>query len=126
MKVKEAMNKAIAIDHDISLKKAAQIMSDKNIGSLIAVKGEKILGILTERDITGNINNLDRKVSSIMAKKVVTISEEEDIDQASILMKKNKIKRIPVVDDSNHLIGIITATDLIANSDDIDDEFLFD
>ena len=126
MKVKEVMNKAIAIDHDISLKKAAEIMSDKNIGSLIAVKGDKILGILTERDITGNINNLDRKVSSIMAKKVVTIDENEDIDEASLLMKKNKIKRLPVVDKNKQLIGVITATDLIANSEDMGDEFLFD
>lgn len=125
MKIKEIMNKAIAIDHNITLKEAAKIMSDKNIGSLIAFKGEKILGIITERDVLNNISNLNAKISTIMAKKVITIEQEEDIDEAALLMTKNKIKRIPVVKDGK-LMGIITATDLIANSEDISDEFLFD
>jgi len=125
MRVKEVMNKAIAIDHDVSIKEAAKIMSEKNIGSLIAIKGTKILGIITEKDVVDNISDLGRKVSSLMTKKVVTINPDEDTDNAAILMKKNKIKRVPVVEDDK-LIGIITATDLIANSDDLNEDFFFD
>ena len=126
MKIKDIMNKAVTIDQDISLKKASQIMSEKNIGCLIAVKGEKILGIITEKDITGNTSNLDKKVSSIMARKVVTINQDEDLDEASLLMKKNKIKKLPVINEDNRLAGIITSTDIVANSEEISDEFLFD
>ena len=126
MKVEEVMNKAVAVDHNITLKDAAKLMSDKNIGSLIAVKGDKILGILTERDIMNNISNLGAKISTVMARKVITIDKEEDIDEAALLMTKNKIRRLPVVDDNRRLVGIITSTDLIAHSEDISEEFLFD
>ncbi len=126
MKVEEVMNKAVAVDHNITLKDAAKLMSDKNIGSLIAVKGDKILGILTERDIMNNISNLGAKISTVMARKVITIDREEDIDEAALLMTKNKIRRLPVVDNDKRLVGIITSTDLIAHSEDISEEFLFD
>lgn len=119
------MNKAIAVDHDLSIKEAAKIMSDKNIGSVIAVKGNKILGIVTEKDVVDNITSLERKVSSLMTKKVVTIDPEEDTDNAAMLMAKNKIKRIPVV-EGDKLVGIVTATDLIAHSDDLNEDFFFD
>lgn len=126
MRIKEVMNKAVAVEHDISIKEAAKIMSNKNIGSLIAVKGSKILGIITEKDVVDNITSLDKKVSSLMNKKVVvTISPEEDTDNAALLMAKNKIKRLPVVEDGV-LIGIITATDLIAHSEDLNESFFFD
>jgi len=125
MKIKDVMNKAIVIDHNISLKEAAKIMSDKNIGSLIAIKKGKVFGILTEHDVVSNILNLDRKVSSIMARKVMTIDQEEDINEAATFMAKNKIKRLPVV-GKGELIGVITATDIIAHSEDISDDFLFD
>ena len=126
MKIKEIMNSAFAVDKDVSIKEAAKIMAKKDIGSLVAVKEGKILGIITERDVIKNIESLDKKISAIMNKTVVTVNFEEEIDNAAILMKKNKIKRLPVMDDSDKLVGIITATDLIANSDEINEDFLFD
>jgi CBS domain-containing protein len=127
MLIKEIMNKAVAIEQDISLKQAAKIMSDKNIGSLVVVKGKNISGILTEKDILKNISDLDKKIHSAMSKNVITINENVDIDEAAMLMSKNKIKRLPVLDHENgKLIGIITSTDLVAHSEEISDEFLFD
>jgi CBS domain-containing protein len=127
MRVKEVMNSAIAIEQDASIREAAKVMSDKNIGSLVVVKDKDIVGIITERDIMKNISGLDKKVSAIMSKKVITISKESDLDDAARLMTKNKIRRLPAVDsESGKLSGIITSTDLIAHSEDIEDEFLFD
>jgi len=125
MKVKEVMNKAFAVDHDISLKQAAKIMSDKNIGSLVVVKGENIIGIVTESDLLRNFSNPNRRVSYVMNKKVVTIDADEDIDNAALLMSKHKIRRLPVASGPK-LLGIITSTDIIAHSEDIADEFFFD
>ena len=118
------MNKAIAVDYDISIKEAAKIMSDKGIGSLVVVKSGKIIGIVTEKDIVDNVSRLDKKISSVMARNVETIEADEEIDNAARLMKENKIKRLPVMDDGK-LAGIITVTDLIANSDDLNDDFFF-
>jgi len=126
MKIKEIMNKAIVINHDMNLKEAARLMSENNIGSLIAIKKDEIAGIITEHDIVKNANNLDKKVSSVMAKQVVTIEQNETLDAAAETFSKNKIKRLPVVNDNHKLVGVITVTDIIANSDDISEDFLFD
>jgi CBS domain-containing protein len=125
MKVKEVMNEVVAIERDMTLKAAAKIMSDKNIGSLVVIDGEKIKGIITERDIVTNASNLGKSVTSSMAKNVLTISPDEELDNAAILMRKNKINRIPVV-KNDKLVGIVTSTDLIAHSDELDEEFLFE
>ena len=125
MRIKEVMNKAIAVDHDISLRRAAKIMSDKNIGSLIIVKSGDIYGIITEHDIVGNADNLSKKISRVMSKNVLTVSENDDIDSAAKIMSKNKIKRLPVIDEKGKIKGIITATDLIAHADELSEDFLF-
>jgi CBS domain-containing protein len=124
MKVNEIMNKAIAVDFDIGLKKVAKIMSDKNIGSLIVLDKEKIAGIVTERDIMKNMSNINKKAGSVMSKSVVTIDHNETIDNAALIMAEHQIKRLPVTEDGK-LIGIITATDIIANSDVLNEDFLF-
>jgi len=125
MKVSEIMNKPIVIEKNISVKEAARTMSDKNIGSLIIISNDKILGIITEDDILKNIDNLTEKISKVMSKKVVTIDKDNDIEDAAKLMAANKIKRLPVL-KNNELVGIITATDIIAHSEDIDEDFFFE
>lgn len=126
MKIKEIMNKAIAINHDMSLREAAKLMSGRNIGSLIAVKKDEIAGIITEADIVKNVNNLDKKVSNVMSKQVVTIEQNQSLEDAADSLAKNKIKRLPVVDNNDKLVGVITVTDIIAHSEDISEDFFFD
>ncbi len=125
MRVKEIMKRAIVIEQDVKVREAAGIMSEKRIGSLIVLKGKKIVGIITERDIMRNVNKLNRKVSDIMSKNVITIDKEDSIDDAASLMANHKIKKLPVL-ENRRLVGIITATDLIANSDELNEEFFFD
>ncbi len=125
MRVNEIMNKAIAIDHDVSVKEAAKIMSNKNIGSLIVLNKDKIIGIITDRDILKNISSLGKRISIVMSKNVITIDHNESLDNASLIMTENKIKRLPVV-DKGKLVGVITATDIVANSDLLNEDFLFD
>ncbi len=125
MKISEIMNKAIAVDSDISLKEAAKIMSDRNIGSLIVLKNDKIAGIITEKDVIKNISSLGKKISSVMSKNVITANHDESLDNAALMMTEKRIKRLPVV-DRGKLVGMITATDIIANSDILNEEFLFD
>ena len=125
MKVSEVMNKAIAVEHEISLKEAAQIMSKRNIGSLMVLKKDKIAGIITEKDIMKNIGSINKKISSVMSKDVTTINHDESIDNAALLMAGHKIKRLPVL-EKGKLVGIITATNIIANSDILNEDFLLD
>lgn len=117
MIIKEIMNKVFVISPDITLKKSSEIMFKNKIGSLVIVKNGKILGIITERDVIKNINHLNKKISQVMSKKIVTILEDAEIDHAATLMGHHKIKRLPVVTKNNKLIGIVSLTDIIANSD---------
>lgn len=125
MQVKEIMNKVIAIEHDVSVREAAKIMSNRNIGSLVILRKNKIVGIMTERDILKNISFLGKKISSIMSKNVVTIDQGETIDNAALIMTEKKIKRLPVI-DRGKLVGIITGIDIVANSDVLNEDFLLD
>ena len=119
--ISKIMNKAFIVDDNVTLKSAAKMMSDKNIGSLLIVKDGKIKGIITERDILKNISKLNLKVSLVMSKKVITIEAEEKIEEAIRVMSENKIKRLPVMKDGK-LAGIITATDIIAHAKEINEE----
>jgi|SRR3989344_8033221 len=125
MKISRVMNKAIVVEEDIKLRDAAKLMSEKNIGSLIIMHGEKIIGIITERDIMKNISRLDNKISSIMSRNVVCVDEGESLDNAAILMAKYRIKRLPVL-KKGKLIGIVTATDILGNVEDLNENFFFE
>lgn len=125
MKVKEVMNKVVVIDHDVNLKQASQIMSDKNIGSLVVLKNNKIVGIVTERDILKNISFLGKKITAVMSKNVVTLDKNESLENAALIMAEKKIKRLPIT-EGGKLVGLITTTDIIANSDSLNEDFFFD
>ena len=119
MIVRDAMNKKVRIIRpDRSVREAAEIMSAHRIGSLVILSDSKLVGILTERNIMDHIvsksrNSDEIKVEEIMTKEVVTISPEEDIEDAAELMTEKKIKKLPVIENGK-LVGIITASDLIA------------
>lgn len=125
MKVTEIMNKAMVVDDDISVKQAARIMSDKGIGCLLIMHNDKVVGIITERDVMKNVDKLNNKVSSIMSKNVIVIEGNENLDEAAELMKEHNIKKLPVM-NKGKLVGIITATDLIANSNSLNENFMLE
>ncbi len=125
MKIKDIIKgDVIVVEPDITLKEAVQIMSKNKIGSLVVIKERQVVGIITERDILKNINSLNNKISSVMTKNIIFINSDSYVENAAILMAKNKIKRLLVV-DKDALFGIITATDILANSDKINDDFYF-
>jgi len=123
MKVKSIMNKVFITDPDITLKKAAKIMSDKDIGSLVLVKRKNVVGILTERDIIKNVSKINKKVSTVMTKDLVFTNVNEKIENAARIMANNKIKRILVM-EKEKLVGIVTATDLVAHTDILNEDLI--
>jgi len=125
MKIKDLMRQAFVIDKDIPLSDAAEIMSDKEVGSLIYIQNGDISGIVTERDLLKNFDS-KKKVSQVMTKEVITIDLDTRAEEALDLMRDNKIKRLPVVDSSGKLIGIVTLTDLATHFEEIGEDFFFD
>lgn len=95
---------------------AAKLMKEKMVGCLIIVEDGNAAGIITERDIVRRMvaENFDAtqiQVSAVMSKPLITIDPSTSIRDAATMMIKNKIRRLPVVEDSK-LMGIITSTDL--------------
>ena len=124
MQVKELMKRPYVVDKDITLADAAKVMSSKEIGSLLLVSKGKAKGIITESDLLKNFGK-NKKVSEIMSKNLISISENGSIESALKLMKDNKIKRLPIIDSQKKLVGIISMTDIAANTDNLDGEFFF-
>jgi len=117
MLVRDVMNRTIYVcEQDISVSEAAKIMINKGIGSLIVVENNKIIGIVTNRDIMKAVasgEDLNKvKVRNIMTKNVVTITPSDTVEKAVDLMVKYKIKRLPVL-DGDKLVGIVTVSDII-------------
>ena len=129
MKIREIMRPVRTIEKGDTVKQAAKIMAENRIGSLVVISGKKIIGIMTERDIlikiTAQGKSSDRvSVGEIMTSRVLTIWPDASLDDAVYLMIEHKIKKLPVVDETGELVGIVTATDVIANSSEVGEYFL--
>lgn len=119
MQIKEIMKTDVKIaDPNSSVQEAAEEMSKYRIGCLVVVKKERMVGIITERDILTRLVAKDlsaskTKTKDIMTTKVVMIEPERDVSDAAEIMTKRKIKKLPVISDSR-LVGIVTLVDICA------------
>ena len=95
---------------------SAKIMVKKRVGSLLIIKEEILEGIITEKDLVHFLaKGLDpktTKVREVMTKKILTISPEEDLYNALLRMKKEKIRRLPVI-NKKKLVGMLTLNDIL-------------
>lgn len=121
MKLKEIMTKdVIAVSPDTSIFDAAQIMKDKNIGSVpICTDDMNVEGILTDRDIVLRIvcegkNPRDTKCKQIMTDKLVVGKTDMEVDSALDLMGDLQVRRLPVV-ENGRLVGFVALGDLAVN-----------
>lgn len=122
MKVKEIMTKnVVSVNSEDNVKRAAEIMEKYDVGSVPVCQGEKLLGILTDRDIalrsvsTGE-NNMVQKVRDIMSSNPVFATPDMDVREASKIMSDRQIRRLPIV-ENNNLIGIISLGDIAVEPD---------
>jgi IMP dehydrogenase len=93
---------------------ALQLMKENSIGGIPVVNKDKVLkGILTNRDLRFEKNML-RPVTEIMtSENIITTGETTDLTTAEVILQQNRIEKLPVVDEHNRLIGLITYRDII-------------
>ena len=120
MKVNECMCQDVCfVKPDCNVYDAARIMNENHIGCIPVVNDDKsLVGVLTDRDIVLRTVACDKNakqtpVSEIMTTNVCTCGCESDVQQAQNLLSKNQIRRIPVVDSQNKIVGILTLGDLV-------------
>ncbi|MEM4282514.1 MAG: CBS domain-containing protein [Candidatus Woesearchaeota archaeon] len=117
-KVCDAMTEQpVTISPDATLQQCALLMSKEHVGALLVKEGEKIVGILTERDIVRkavakNVSPSSKKARDIMETALKTISPEKDILEALKIMRDYNIRHLPVIDRGKFL-GVITLKDIL-------------
>ena len=113
-----------------TLRDAARAMADLDVGSLPVCDGKKLIGMITDRDITVRAvaegKSSDTPVSEVMTDEVVWCSESDSVDEVLQKMSDAQVRRIPVVDEDRQLIGIVALGDIALEEDDAVDETLRD
>jgi CBS domain-containing protein len=99
--------------------KACQLLEQHNIGCLVAEEKGKICGILTDRDIAlkvvgGKKDSLDTSVAEVMSRCPIRISVDRSVHELTTLMRTHHIRRVPIVDGDQKVVGIVTLDDLIS------------
>jgi CBS domain-containing protein len=117
IKVGDIMTRrVVTVPLETKVYECLRVMSKKDVGSLIIVRGKKAIGIITQRDILDflvkNKKVIDRKVGDIMRKKLVTVSPSIDIGEAMTIMKNKNIRKLPVL-IKGQMVGIITKKDIL-------------
>jgi len=118
LKVEDVMvEEVISVSEKATVREAAELMNKHEIGCLVVTKNGKPVGIVTETDMVKRVilepvDPEETKVSEIMSKPLVVGSPQMDVDEASKLMRRRKIKKLPIV-NRGRLIGLVTTTDLV-------------
>ena len=104
-----------------SVVKAAQAMAELNVGAIPVCDGERLVGMVTDRDIVlrGVAREIDAagcKLSDVMSGHVRTVHEGVDVEDVLAEMGSAQIRRMPVVDSRDRLVGIISLGDIAAKN----------
>ena len=116
LKIREIMSRDVrTISSDATIKDAANIMNTMDIGSVPVLEDNKLVGIITDRDIVlrsvAQGQDSNQKISNVMTRDIETVCSDTEVHEAADIMSKKQIRRLPVV-DGDSLVGIIAIGDL--------------
>lgn len=110
----------IIMDDNTSISEVARIMKEKDIGFIPISSDNKIIGVITDRDIVVNaISNkcsLDTPVKEYATKNVISVNIDDNVSKILNVMRKNKVKRV-LVTDEHKLVGIVSFSDILNNNE---------
>jgi len=98
---------------------AIKVLASKDIGALVVVEGEDVIGMFTERDYARNVflkgkSSPETLVRDVMAKPVIFVRPENSIDECMSLMTRKRVRHLPVLDHGD-LVGMLSLGDLVKN-----------
>lgn len=118
MKVKEVMHKGAKwVSPETPVSEVARMMKEFDIGAIPVGKEDRLVGMVTDRDITCRgftdaANPSALTAEKVMTKGIVYCKADEDIEDAIRLMESKKIRRLPVIDDKKRMVGILSIGDV--------------
>lgn len=103
------------------LDSVAKLMLDHDCGEIPVCDGKKLVGVVTDRDIVCRAIAAGKTpvavpVSDVMTRDVYTVGEDDKLEQALELMETKLVRRLPVVDSSGRIVGIVSQADLVAKA----------
>jgi CBS domain-containing protein len=117
MKVRDVMTGDVHLTNpERSIREAAQMMAEQDIGALPVGENDRLVGMVTDRDIAvrGVAKGLspDTKIRDVMSPEVLYCFEDEDLDDACHNMAGIKVRRLPVLNRDKRLVGILAFSDV--------------
>lgn len=106
-----------SVPPDVTVYQALQLMAEKNVGAVLITDGDRLVGILSERDYARKIalkgrSSRDTPVVEIMTERVVCVSPEETAEQCMALMTNKRVRHLPVIEDRK-VIGVVSIGDVV-------------
>ena len=122
MKVSQIMTRDVRLlSPDQTIREAASLMADVDVGSLPVQENDRLVGMITDRDIViravAQGKSADTKVSEVMSKEMLYCFDTDEIDDVARNMGKAQVRRLPVVNGDKRLVGIVSLGDLARNDD---------
>ncbi|MFJ9026423.1 CBS domain-containing protein [Streptomyces sp. NPDC102259] len=116
--VNDVMTSAlVTVEPQASVTAVARMMRDENIGAVLVTDGEQLRGLVSDRDLVvralaegGDPNNMT--VADACSEDLVTVGPNDDLTLAVEVMREHSVRRIPVVDEERHPVGIVSLGDL--------------
>ncbi len=102
---------------DTTVSDALDLMAEKDIGAVLVLDGQALVGILSERDCARKVtlpgkNAIDIFVSEIMTRRVLYVRAAQNVQECMALMTEKHIRHLPVLGDEDHVIGVVSIGDL--------------
>ncbi len=118
MKVKDVMHRGVEwVEPETPITEIARKMLDEDIGAVPVGENDRLVGMVTDRDIVTRglarvKNYLDLVAKDVMSKPIVYARADEDVEDALHIMVKNQIRRLPVIDENKRMTGMLTLGDI--------------
>ena len=110
------------VEPSTTVQEAARTMKSEDIGSLPIVEGDRLVGVITDRDIAIRIvaegKGAETTVGEIASKDVVTVDPQQSLEEAARLMSEHQVRRLPVTEEGGKLVGILAQADLAQTGQD--------
>jgi CBS domain-containing protein len=109
----------VSIAPDADILEACRMMANNNVGCVVVQDQGKLHGIITDRDIALKVTGVNKdprntKVQEIMSQNPVRIPVGKDLQHLTNMMRVHHVRRVPIVDGENRLLGIVTMDDVVA------------